>query len=333
MVIVVGEVSPETTRVTHALEALAPTTLASAPEALAALARIQVDVIVADENVGEQSGYAFLQQVAAIQPSAVRVLLEGSDRGLTDREAADTVILPKPVDESALCGLCSVALRCAAAQRAARDLENENERLRGFETDPGTPARDELDQVEYYEGLLARSSAMKQVFRALRKIEGTETVVLVSGETGVGKEVVARAIHARSRRASGGFVTAELGALSGPLRESALFGHLRGAFDGAAQNRSGLFVDARGGCVFLDEVAEASPALQVALLRVLEEGKSAPWAPTRRKMSTFASLRVPRAICRSSSARAAFAKISTTGSAFFPWKYHRCGNAPRTLPH
>ena len=273
VVLVVGDVSSDTVRATEALESLAPTTLASAPEALAALSRVHVDVIVADERVGgEKSGYEFLHQAATIQPSAIRVLLEGDGRLVGVRNGADMAVLPKPIDEAALRALCSVALRCAAAQRATRDLEDENDRLRGCETEPVASALDELAQVEYYEGILSRSSAMKRVFRALRKIEETDTAVLICGESGAGKEVVARAIHARSRRASGRFVTVEFGGLSDAVRDGVLFGHVRGAFDGATQSRNGLFVDANGGSVFLDEVSEASPALQVALLRVLEEG-------------------------------------------------------------
>jgi len=117
---------------------------------------------------------------------------------------------------------------------------------------------------------------MKQVVNLIRRIDGSDTTVLVHGETGTGKELIAQAIHARSRRRNGRFVAVNLGAISDHLRESELFGHVRGAFTGATENRAGLFMEANGGCIFLDEVADASPGLQVALLRVLEEGTITP---------------------------------------------------------
>src|SRR5581483_1282340 len=127
-----------------------------------------------------------------------------------------------------------------------------------------------------YEGILTRSAAMKRVLALLRKIEAGDTTVLIHGETGTGKELAARAIHARSRSPKGPFVAVNLGAISDHLRESELFGHVRGAFTGATESRGGLFVEANGGTIFLDEVGDASPGLQVALLRVLEEGTITP---------------------------------------------------------
>ena len=117
---------------------------------------------------------------------------------------------------------------------------------------------------------------MRRVISLIRRLEGSDTTVLIHGETGTGKELVAQAIHARSRRRAGRFVAVNLGAISDHLRESELFGHVRGAFTGATDSRAGLFMEANGGCIFLDEVADASPGLQVALLRVLEEGTITP---------------------------------------------------------
>ena len=276
LILVVGDTSSEIARAVGALESVGPTTLASGPEALAALDQTDADLIVVDERVGGQSGCNFLQQTAAIRPSAVRVLLDGNHMPLGDRDSVATAVLPKPIDERALCALCRLALRYAATQRAARDLKEENDRLRGLETEPAACGPEELADVEVYEGILARSAPMRRVLRALRKIEGTDTTVLIYGESGTGKELVARAIHGRSRRSGGRFVMAELAGLSEPLQSSELFGHVRGAFSGAFQSRTGLFVEASSGCIFLDEVSGASPALQVALLRVLEEGSITP---------------------------------------------------------
>src|SRR5262249_36187308 len=132
------------------------------------------------------------------------------------------------------------------------------------------------EDLETYEGIRTRSPGMRAVLRLLGEIEESDVTVLIHGETGTGKELVARAIHARSRRHHGPFVAVNLGSLSDQLKESELFGHVRGAYTGASESRGGLFVEANHGTIFLDEVAEASPALQVALLRVLEEGMITP---------------------------------------------------------
>jgi DNA-binding NtrC family response regulator len=138
------------------------------------------------------------------------------------------------------------------------------------------PEPPEVDGLERYEGLLFRSAAMRAVTKTLRDLEASEVSVLIHGETGTGKELAARAIHGRSRRRDGPFLPINLGAITDGLRESELFGHVRGAFTGAAGPRSGLFLGADRGSLFLDEVGEASPPLQVAFLRVLEEGTITP---------------------------------------------------------
>jgi transcriptional regulator with GAF, ATPase, and Fis domain len=125
-------------------------------------------------------------------------------------------------------------------------------------------------------GLLGHSSAMRRAFATAEKVAASDVTVLIQGETGTGKELVARAVHARSQRREGPFQPVNLGAIPDGLRESELFGHVRGAFTGANVTRGGLFLSADRGCLFLDEVGEASPALQVALLRVLEEGRITP---------------------------------------------------------
>jgi DNA-binding NtrC family response regulator len=173
--------------------------------------------------------------------------------------------------------VCALGLRCAAAQRSALEREHEVHRLRGPDTvPPPVVAPEEMGDVERYEGILTRSPATKRVLALLQKIEGSDTTVLVRGETGTGKRLVAHAIHVRSRRRHARFVTVNLGAIPDHLRERELFGDVRPGFAGAADRRDGLFVDAHGGCLFLNEVGEANPALQVALLRVLEEGTITP---------------------------------------------------------
>ena len=119
-------------------------------------------------------------------------------------------------------------------------------------------------------GLLSRSHAMKKVAGLARRLSNVDSTVLISGESGTGKERIAHFLHLESVRACGPFIAINCGALTDTLLESELFGHVRGAFTGAAQDRPGLFEAANGGSLLLDEVGEVSPAMQVKLLRALQ---------------------------------------------------------------
>jgi len=133
--------------------------------------------------------------------------------------------------------------------------------------------RDEIRKEHRFDDILAKSQKMLDIFRTITKIAEYKTTVLVAGESGVGKELVARAIHQRSTRRGGPFVAVNCGAIPENLLESELFGHKKGAFTDAVQDRRGLFEEADGGSLFLDEIGELPLALQVKLLRVLEEEK------------------------------------------------------------
>jgi DNA-binding NtrC family response regulator len=120
-------------------------------------------------------------------------------------------------------------------------------------------------------GVVGDSAAMREVYRLTRLVAPTRASVLLVGETGTGKELIARAIHRLSQRADGPYVRVNCGALSESLLESELFGHIKGAFTGAVDNKTGRFEAAHGGTIFLDEISSMSPKLQVKLLRVLQE--------------------------------------------------------------
>ncbi len=136
-----------------------------------------------------------------------------------------------------------------------------------------------MDGVESetgFAGIVGRHPSMRAVFDVMRKVAPTDTTVLITGESGTGKELVAAAIHRLSRRAGGRFVAVHCGAIPEDLLESEMFGHERGAFTGAIASRVGRFKLADGGTIFLDEIGEMSPKLQVKLLRVLEDGRFEP---------------------------------------------------------
>jgi two-component system, NtrC family, response regulator AtoC len=137
-----------------------------------------------------------------------------------------------------------------------------------------------LDDGDFH-GMVGRSLPMRQLFDAIRQIAPLAGPVIVSGESGSGKELVARALHAESTRRLAPFVPVNCAAMPPDLMESELFGHARGAFTGATQQRQGLFVEADGGTLLLDEIAEMQPDTQAKLLRVLEDGRVRPLGSDR----------------------------------------------------
>jgi transcriptional regulator with GAF, ATPase, and Fis domain len=131
--------------------------------------------------------------------------------------------------------------------------------------------REEVDRASMFEGIVGPSRPLKAVLARIAKVAPTDSTVLITGETGTGKELIARAVHKRSRRSGQAFVSVNCAALAPSLISSELFGHEKGAFTGAVQRRLGRFEMADGGTIFLDEVGELLPDTQAALLRVLQE--------------------------------------------------------------
>ncbi|MAG33640.1 MAG: hypothetical protein CL908_22405, partial [Deltaproteobacteria bacterium] len=141
-----------------------------------------------------------------------------------------------------------------------RELEEEVERL-----------RDEVEDRQQLGGMVGRSEVMREIFRTTERIAKADATILITGESGTGKELVARAIHDCSPRAEGPFIAVNCGAIPSELIESELFGHEKGAFTGATDRRIGRIESAEGGTLFLDEIGELDPAVQVKLLRALQE--------------------------------------------------------------
>jgi DNA-binding NtrC family response regulator len=184
------------------------------------------------------------------------VVITGSD---SKRAALEAVkhgaygFFEKPLDSAELLHIVNQASRM-------RQLEIENRRL-----------RDELSRPPGFAHLLGSSGPLERVLKQARSVAATSATVLLTGENGTGKEMLARAIHQESPRANGPFVAVSCAALPETLIESELFGHERGAFTSAIQSRKGRFELANGGTLFLDEIGELSAAVQVKLLRVLQE--------------------------------------------------------------
>ncbi len=220
------------------------------------------DVAVLDVMLPTISGIELLRRVKAARPSMAVVMMTASN---SVQLAVDAVkagafdYLSKPFDS--LENIVLTVRRAFEHQRLVAD----NAALHKM-----------LEAKEGLEDLVGQSAQMREVFRLIEAVGATPATVLVRGESGTGKELVARAIHRRSDRVRGPFQALNCSALAETVLESELFGHVKGAFTGAVANRKGLFEAADGGTIFLDEIGDISPQMQVRLLRVLQEGEVKP---------------------------------------------------------
>src|SRR5258707_4506089 len=224
--------------------------------AIARLADFAFDIIVTDLRLPGVDGSAVVEAAVARYPEVIAIVVTGFGTvkdavEAIKRGAWDFVSKPFQIDE------LLHALDSALEQRR---LKSENAYLRA-----------QLDERYRFEGLIGKSPPMKRLFQLLETVAGTNSTILISGETGTGKEVVARAIHHNSPRRAHRFVALNCSAIPETLLEAELFGHVRGAFTGAVGNRQGRLEQAHKGTLFLDEVGTMSVALQMKLLRVLQE--------------------------------------------------------------
>jgi DNA-binding NtrC family response regulator len=227
-----------------------------------ALAHQPFDLLISDINLdAEQTGMDVLRAFKKGNPHGHVVLISGFG---TLETAVDAVragafdYISKPFN---------IAEVKATVERALADAR------------VPAPARPVLDAPP--PGLIGRTAGMLSVYKQIAHAANAAAAVLIIGDSGTGKELVARAIHAHGRRAHRQFVPINCGALTESVLESELFGHMRGAFTGAIADTKGIFEQAAGGTVFLDEISETSPALQVKLLRVLQEGEVRPVGGSR----------------------------------------------------
>ncbi|MCI0690667.1 sigma-54 dependent transcriptional regulator [candidate division KSB1 bacterium] len=234
-----------------------------AEPALNALKSNPADVIISDYRLPGMDGLTLLEKVKASQPACEVIVITAF--GSVDlavhamqKGAADFITKPFSPDE-----LTVKLERLAERLRQRRELENLQEQNLYLR-------REEESQFNFGE-IIGQSPPMQEVFRMLQKVAPTDSSVIIYGESGTGKELVARAIHKNSNRATGPFIRVNCGALTETLLESELFGHEKGAFTGALKRKLGRFELAHRGSIFLDEIGDISPALQIKLLRVLQE--------------------------------------------------------------
>ncbi len=225
-------------------------------DAMAALGRDYFQVVVSDMRLDDHSGLDLLRWIRGSCPETEMILLTayGSVEGAVEAMKLGAYdYLCKPVDRQRLSVLIAKAL-----EKQRLSMENRSLRRR-------------LSVKEEFSNIIGNSVRIRQIFKMISEVPPTNATVLITGESGTGKELVARAIHSRSNRRDGQFVTLNCGALPDTLLESELFGYEKGAFTGAAAMKMGRIEMASGGTLFLDEVGDMTPKTQVDLLRALQD--------------------------------------------------------------
>jgi len=213
-----------------------------------------IDLILTDVNMPGLDGFALLKELKKVDPSLVVVMLTGygtiESAVKAMRDGAEDYVTKPVIDEEMLFTVERALKR--------RNLTMENEQLRR-----------QLRSSLKLDNLVGSDHRMRKMFETIQTVASTRATVMLTGESCTGKSMIARAVHHASPRADKPFVEVNCGALPESLLESELFGHRKGAFTGAESNRQGKFLRAHGGTIFLDEIATASPGLQVRLLRIL----------------------------------------------------------------
>ena len=237
----------------------------SGAQALTLLKERDIDLVLADLIMPDVNGLEIVKKVQEHDPTIKVILITGYG---TVETAVDAMqkgahhYLTKPVKPKELKELIKKALDKRRLERENQALVSENQQLKS-----------RLDAKFGFENVIGSSQAIERLLELVRRIAPTRSTVLINGETGTGKELVAGCIHQNSPRAKAPFIKVNCSAIVENLLESELFGHIQGAFTGAVRDKEGKFEAADGGTIFLDEVAEMSPTTQAKFLRVLQEGE------------------------------------------------------------
>jgi two-component system nitrogen regulation response regulator NtrX len=243
----------------------------SGDEALATYAEQRPHLVLLDVKMAGLDGLATLRRLRELDPDAIAVMISGHGTIATAVEATQAGahdFLEKPLDTNRVLVTIRNALKHVALEREVRSLKAE---------------------VEQHHEIVGSSPAVRQLVERIERVAPTGSRILITGENGTGKELVARAVHRLSPRAARPFVEVNCAAIPSELIESELFGHVKGSFTGAFADRTGKLEQADGGTLFLDEVGDMSPAAQAKVLRALQEGVITPIGSTK---STRVDVRV-----------------------------------------
>ena len=288
----------------------------SLAQARAAIQRAEPDVVLCDLMLPDGSGIDLIRDVKAGSPSIAFVMITAhtSTRSAVEALKAGAMdYIAKPFDIEEL----KIVVRKAVERK---ELEDENLHLRTA-----------LEERFTFANIIGKSPKMQEIFSIVQRIAKTMSTVLIAGESGTGKELIARAVHYNSDR-RGKFVSINCGALPETLLESELFGHERGAFTGAVRDKRGLFHEADRGTIFLDEIGETSPAMQIKLLRVLQD------RVVRKVGSNIETPVDVRVIAATNQDLAESIRGGTFREDLFypstssPSRFRRCGRAGKTSP-
>ena len=281
---------------------------------------VLLDMNFTQEATSGREGFYWLQQIRELDPTAVVLLITAyGDVEMAVRAVKEGAVdfVLKPWQNEKLLATVSAAVELHRSRQEAHHLRSRQQRLSA-----------DLDQP--FGDLIGEAPILQEVFQTMAKVAATDASVLILGENGTGKELVAREIHRRSARADEVFIAVDMGSLSETLFESELFGHVKGAFTDARSDRAGRFEIASGGTLFLDEIGNLPLSLQVKLLAVLQN---------QQVVRVGANQPVPvdvRLICATNQP---IHEMSTAGTfrqdlstASTPWKSTcpLCANAPRT---
>ncbi|NQT24625.1 sigma-54-dependent Fis family transcriptional regulator [candidate division KSB1 bacterium] len=228
------------------------------PEALGMMKEQFYDLMITDLKMEPMTGLELLKKTKDVNPTTEVILMTAFgtvESGVEAMKLGAYDYIQKPFEKDEFLLLVEKALERKALISEVEQLQNE------------------LREKYSFENIIGNSNEMMEVLSMVSKVAKTESTVLITGASGTGKELIAKALHVNSRRKNRSFVTINCGALPENLQESELFGHVRGAFTGAMRDKRGLFQEANGGTLFLDEIGEMAPPTQVKLLRFLQDGE------------------------------------------------------------